>query len=110
MIVLISQSAVVGLNLKAGPNRPDLTIIYLHWSEQKRKISACVAELKSHLVRQIQVSPLYMKLLPIHVHVQLAILSNSHTYNFTLYMYMYIDVLACDLLNHTQLGIYHLHV
>ena len=49
------QSAVVGLNLKAGPNRPDLTIIYLYWSEQKRKISACVAELKSHLVRQIQV-------------------------------------------------------
>ena len=51
----LSQSAVVGLNLKAGPNRPDLTIIYLHWSEQKRKILACVAELKSHLVRQIQV-------------------------------------------------------
>ena len=46
---------MVGLNLKAGPNRPDLTIIYLHWSEQKRKILACVAELKSHLVRQIQV-------------------------------------------------------
>ena len=49
------QSAVVGLNLKAGPNRPDLMIIYLHWNEQKRKILACVAELKSHLVRQIQV-------------------------------------------------------
>ena len=53
--MFILQSAVVGLNLKAGPNRPDLTIIYLHWNEQKRKILACVAELKSHLVRQIQV-------------------------------------------------------
>lgn len=52
---LFLQSAVVGLHLKSGNSRTDLTIIYFYWNEHKRRLMACVAELKSHLVKQIQV-------------------------------------------------------
>ena len=54
--VLLFQSAVLGLHLKTGRSLNDLTIIYFYWSEPKRKLMACVAELKSHLVKQLQVS------------------------------------------------------
>ena len=50
------QSAVLGLHLKPGRSRNDLTIIYFYWSEPKRRLMACVAELKSHLVKQLQAS------------------------------------------------------
>ena len=50
-----AQSALVGLHLKSGSSRTDLTIIYFQWSDNKRRIVASVAELKTHLVKQIQV-------------------------------------------------------
>ena len=54
---LVFQSAVLGLRLKSGRNRNDLTIIYFYWCESKKRLMACVAELKSHLVKQLQVQP-----------------------------------------------------
>jgi len=35
-----------------------LTVLYIHWSEQKKRTVALVAELKAHLVRQMQVTRL----------------------------------------------------
>jgi hypothetical protein len=50
------QSAVLGLRLKSNRSLNDLTIIYFYWSDPKRRLMACVTELKSHLVKQLQVS------------------------------------------------------
>lgn len=53
------------MNLKTSVSRTDLTVIYLHWNEQKKKIVACVADLKAHLVKQVQVCT---HLLPLYVY------------------------------------------
>ena len=52
---MLFQSALLGLNLMANVSRSDLTVMYIHWSEPKKKIVALVAELKAHLVKQMQV-------------------------------------------------------
>lgn len=48
------QNAAVGLRLKPSSRR-ELMILYLYWSEQKKRMMACVAELRNYLVREMQV-------------------------------------------------------
>ena len=55
-ILLLSQNAVVCLRLKPVQSHHGFTIIYFHWNDQRKRLMACVAELKSHLIRQLQVS------------------------------------------------------
>ncbi len=50
------QGAAVGLHLKSSNSRQDLTVLYFHWSESKKRVLATVADLSSHTVRQIHVS------------------------------------------------------
>jgi hypothetical protein len=47
-------NAVVGLRLKPASRR-ELMIIYIHWNESRKRMLACVAELKNYLVREMQV-------------------------------------------------------
>ena len=73
-----SQNAAVGLRLKPGNRREsrELTIMYLHWSEPRKRVVASIANLKNHLVRQIQVLC-------------------RHTCTCVLYICMYIHVCTC---------------
>ena len=43
-------------NLKPGESETDQTILYLYWSNSKRRLIAYVAELKPHLAEKIKVS------------------------------------------------------
>lgn len=54
VLILNPQSAAVGLRLKPSSRR-ELMILYLYWSEQKKRMMACVAELRNYLVREMQV-------------------------------------------------------
>jgi len=56
ILLLLSQNAVVCLRLKPVQSHHGFTIIYFHWNDQRKRLMACVAELKSHLIRQLQVS------------------------------------------------------
>jgi len=47
-------NAVVCLRLKPVQSHHGFTIIYFHWNDQRKRLMACVAELKSHLIRQLQ--------------------------------------------------------
>lgn len=54
----------------------ELTIMYICWCDQRKRLLAYVANLKTHLVRQIQVNAqcLYMYILHVHVCVHVHVL------------------------------------
>ena len=78
--VQLLQNAAVCLRLRPGNRREmrELTIMYLCWCDQRRKLLAYIANLKTHLVRQIQVS----------VH-EWQYKCNVHVHVYTLYTYKY---------------------